>query len=209
MIDIGGVGDQKISYKCHKDVDFLPLSEYLLIAKKIVSKIGGSNKKYLQDDDVISYIANAIMMADWRWDNNYKSKEGRRKSQYAYRNQCGIWAIRTLLSKKMKTQTVYSLEESIDDSDSRTNLDFIVDKKNENPALLVENHEYNEKLKKDIKTLLSLNTLSDKQKKYIDLYYYQNKTLAEIGNMFGLTRESVRQNLVKAIKKLKEVMGNV
>lgn len=207
MIDIGGIGDQKIAYKDHNNINFLSLPEYLLIARKIVSKIGGPHKKYLQDDDVISYIANAIMMADWRWDQNYKSKDGRKKNQYAYRNQCGIWAIRTLLSKKKKTPKIYSLEESIKDSDSRNNLDFIIDKKNNNPASIIENNEYNQTLRNDIKNLLSSDLLSDKQKEYIELYYYQNKTLAEIGSMFGLTREAVRQNIVKAIKKLKEVMN--
>ena len=58
-----------------------------------------------------------------------------------------------------------------------------------------------------MKNLLNSDVLSDKQKQYIELYYYQNKTLAEIGEMVGLTREAVRQNIVKAIKKLKEVMS--
>lgn len=207
MIDIGGIGDQKISYKNHNEIEFLSLSEYLLIAKKIISKVGGAHKKYLQDEDVVSYIANAIMMADWRWDQNYKSKDGRKKNQYAYRNQCGIWAIRTLLSKKKKTPKVYSLEESIKDSDSRNNLDFIVDKKHNNPASIIENNEYHNSLKQDMKNLLSSDILSDRQKEYINLYYYQNKTLSEIGELHGLTREAVRQNIVKGIKKLKEVMG--
>lgn len=207
MIDIGGIGDQKISYKDHNNVEFLSLSDYLLIAKKIISKVGGSHKKYLQDEDVVSYIANAIMMADWRWDQNYKSKEGRKKNQYAYRNQCGIWAIRTLLSKKKKMPKIYSLEESIKDSDTRNNLDFIVDKKNNNPSSIIENNEYHDTLKQDMKNLLSSDILSDKQKEYIDLYYYQNKTLSEIGEIHGLTREAVRQNIVKGVKKLKEVMG--
>jgi RNA polymerase sigma factor (sigma-70 family) len=207
MIDIGGIGDQKISYKNHNEIEFLSLSEYLLIAKKIISKVGGAHKKYLQDEDVVSYIANAIMMADWRWDQNYKSKDGRKKNQYAYRNQCGIWAIRTLLSKKKKTPKVYSLEESIKDSDSRNNLDFIVDKKHNNPASIIENNEYHNSLKEDMKNLLSSDILSNKQKEYINLYYYQNKTLSEIGELHGLTREAVRQNIVKGIKKLKEVMG--
>jgi RNA polymerase sigma factor (sigma-70 family) len=207
MIDIGGIGDQKIEYKNHKDVEFSTLSEYILIAKKIISKIGGPNKKYLQDDDVISYIANAIMMADWRWDQDYKSKDGRKKNQYAYRNQCGIWAIRTLLSKKKKAPKIYSLEESIKNSDSRNNLDFIIDKKNNNPSSIIETNEYKQTLKQDMKNLLESDILSDKQKQYIQLYYYQNKTLAEIGVIFGLTREAVRQNIVKAIKKLKEVMS--
>lgn len=207
MIDIGGIGEQKISYKDHKDIEFLTLSEYILIAKKIVSKIGGAHKKYLQDDDVISYIANAIMMADWRWDQNYKSKDGRKKNQYAYRNQCGIWAIRTLLSKKKKTPKIYSLEDSIKESDSRNNLDFIIDKRDTNPAHIVENQEYKQTLKQDMQNLLDSDILSDKQKQYIKLYYYQNKTLAEIGDIFGLTREAVRQNIVKAVKKLKEVMS--
>lgn len=207
MIDIGGIGDQKIEYKDHDSIQFASLSEYLLIARKIISKMGGSNKKYLQDEDVVSYVANAIMMADWRWDQDYQSKNGRKKNKYAYRNQCGIWAISTLLSKKNKKPKTYSLDRCIkQDGDNRDNLDFIIDKRDNNPVSITENKESRNILKSDIAKLLSSEILSDKQKLYIDLYYYQGKTLSEIGSSFGLTREAVRQNIVKAVKKLREFM---
>ena len=38
MLDIGGIGQQKLEYKDHDNIEFLPLYDYILMAKKIVSK---------------------------------------------------------------------------------------------------------------------------------------------------------------------------
>ena len=209
MLDIGGIGDQKIKYRNFDNKEFLPLYDYILMAKKIVSKLSSQyNKKMLNTDDVISYVANAIMMADWRWDNEYKSKEGRKKDLYSYRNQCAIWAIKTLVSKKHKKHKVYSLDDTISSSDDRNNLDFLEDVKSADPCAALCDKEDNNALCDDIKLLLNSDLLSDKQKQYINLYYFEGYTLDKIGKQFGVTREAVRQNINKTIEKLKELMVN-
>ena len=48
------------------------MTEYWDISKKILNKFGKNIEK---SDEVISYIANAIMMGDWRWNEDYKSKD--------------------------------------------------------------------------------------------------------------------------------------
>jgi RNA polymerase sigma factor (sigma-70 family) len=57
-----------------------------------------------------------------------------------------------------------------------------------------------------IKNLLSLECLSDRQKDYIKLYYFENYTFDKIGKKYGITREAVRQGLNKAIKMIRDVV---
>jgi RNA polymerase sigma factor (sigma-70 family) len=207
MLDIGGIGQQKLEYKDHDNIEFLPLYDYILMAKKIVSKLSSQyNKKLLNTEDVISYVANAIMMADWRWDNEYKSKEGRKKDLYSYRNQCAIWAIKTLVSKKRKK--IYSLDNKISSSDDRNGFDFISDDRDGDPAEMILIKEKNENIQNDISALFNTNILTDKQKQYIRLYYFEGLTLDKIGKKFGVTREAVRQNINKSIIKLREVVSS-
>lgn len=210
MLDIGGIGSQKLQYRDYNNNEFLPLCDYILMAKKIVSKLSSQyNKRLLNNDDVISYVANAIMMADWRWDNEYKSKEGRKKDLYSYRNQCAIWAIKTLVSKKTKKQKVYSLDETISGSDDRNNFDFLEDDSCIDPCEAMCAEESKGSLCDDIHSLLQSNILTEKQKEYINLYYFEGLTLDKIGKKFSVTREAVRQNINKGIAKLRKIMVHI
>ena len=38
MLDIGGIGNQKIAYKDHSEIEFLSLEEYTTMAKKLYQK---------------------------------------------------------------------------------------------------------------------------------------------------------------------------
>lgn len=208
MLDIGGIGSQKLKYRNYDNNEFLSLYDYIIMAKKIISKLSNQyNKQLLNTEDVISYVANAIMMADWRWDKNYESKEGRKKDLYSYRNQCAIWAIKTLMSKKLKKQKIYSLDDTISSSDDRNNFDFVQDTNAKDPCDALCCEETNKNLCNDIKLLLESDVLTQKQKDYIQMYYFEGMTLEKIGKHFDVTREAVRQNLNKAILKLKTIMG--
>ncbi len=62
----------------------------------------------------------------------------------------------------------------------------------------------NESLQKEIDR--ALDTLSDREKDIIKMFFGiggQEKTLEEIGDKFGLTRERVRQIKEKAIRRLR------
>ena len=209
MLDIGGIGNQKIAYKDHSEIEFLSLEEYTTMAKKIISKMSaGFNRTFLNSDDIISYVANAIMMADWRWDSEYNSKEGRKKSQYAYRNQCAIWAIKTFVSKKMYKNNCFSLEDNISESDERNNLNFYPDEKQEDPSIIIEINDAYLQIKQDVDDLLNSGILTDKQKEYVSLYYLEGLTLEKIGHKFGITREAVRQNINKSLEKIRYFISN-
>lgn len=214
MIDIGGIGLQKKEYKNHNDINFLTLNEYLIMARKIISKMSsGPYKQYLNTEDVVSYVANALMMADWRWDENYNSKEGRKKNLYSYRNQCAIWAIQTLLTKHKKSKKdgfkTYSLNEPIDGADMRDNLDFIEDPNADNPISILEDAEDKKDIKKLINSLLNSDLISQKHKDYLTMYYFEGQTLEKIGKHFNITREAVRQGINKSLKIFRDMISNV
>jgi hypothetical protein len=96
FLQLSGVGDQKITYKDHSTIEFESLSTYILLAKKAISKFAnnmysGLSVKMLKDEEAISSVANAIMMADWRWDDNYQNTQNTKKTRYSYRNHSNLY----------------------------------------------------------------------------------------------------------------------
>ena len=212
---IPSVGKQKISYKDHSEVNFEPLDFYINLSKKIIAKMGSSffnglSKDMLKSEDSIDFVANAIMMGDWRWKQNNDDVEKQNKSLYSYRNQCAIWAMKTYVTKQYKNKynnkkikTDYSinhqtdslsLESIIQDNSQREPIDIIIEKEN--------NKEINDLLSKFFES----DIISDKQKEYIKLYYFEKLTLEKIGKKFGVTREAIRQSLRSAIKRIRELV---
>jgi len=205
LLQIHGIGEQKLTYKDHSSIKFDDLKIYLLLAKKAISKFGpkfyhGLSAKMLKDEDAVASIANAIMMADWRWDENRTGLNGAKKTKYSYRNQCALWAMQTYVSKSHKHNSknkVYSLDYSDDDTDFQG---LSADRTTSRPDLIVMEQEEKDNIKDLVQQMLSLNSLSDRQKDYIKLYYFESQTFEQIGKKYGITREAVRQGLNKAIE---------
>jgi RNA polymerase sigma factor (sigma-70 family) len=214
LLQLNGIGNQKIQYKDHSTLSFDSLDNYMLLAKKSISKFSnqfynGLSAKMLKDEDAISSIANAIMMADWRWDENYQNTKGTKKTKYSYRNQCALWAIQTYVSKNHKKNKkfknkIYSLDHIVEDHDDSTVHSFTQDTKSLSPEEILSNKENKEQLSSLIESLLSLECLSPRQRDYIRLYYFESYTFEKIGQKYGITREAVRQGLNKAITLIKE-----
>lgn len=209
LLQIHGVGNHKIAYKDHNSIQFDSLETYLLLAKKAISKFAnqfynGLATKMLKDEDAISSVANAIMMADWRWDDNYQNDRGTKKTKYSYRNQCALWAIQTLVTKNKKLNKkhikTYSLDFILDENhDGLSAHDLTEDTRVKNPEEISIENENNKNLTDLIEKLLSTDYLTDRQKDYIRLYYFESYTFEKIGQKYGITREAVRQGLNKAI----------
>jgi RNA polymerase sigma factor (sigma-70 family) len=218
LLQIHGIGNQKISYKDHKDVQFDDLSTYILLSKKSISKFAnqfyhGLSSKMLKDEDAVAAVANAIMMADWRWDEDYKNEKGTKKTRYSYRNQCALWAIQTFVTKNhnknKKFKKVYSLDHFAESDDDNLNLhSFTQDNRTKSPEEYALEKESNEELSGLIENLLSLDCLTTRQKDYIRLYYFESQTFEKIGRKYGITREAVRQGLNKAISLIKESVNS-
>jgi hypothetical protein len=209
---IPSIGKPKISYKDHSTVNFESLDFYITLAQKIIAKFGGKisgavSKNMLKNEDAISFVANAIMMGDWRWKDTKNNK-----SLYSYRNQCGIWAIKTYITKfyksknsKRKVSTEYSLN-YINMDDGHELEQIVADKDQLDPLDILINNE-NEEIRSDlISEILESDILSEKQKQYIRLYFFENLTLDKIGKQFGVTREAVRQSIKVSISKIQNLL---
>lgn len=183
---------------------FDSLSTYIALAKKTISKFApkfynGLSKEMLSNEEAVSDVATAIMYADWRFDPERSGKTGLKKTLYSYRNQCAIWAIKTYVTNKYKKPKNISLN-SIGVAESESELhNAIPDKNVRQPIDIMIEQESETMLSDSIRSLLEYPVLNDKQKEQIKLYYFENKTLTEIGKLYGVSREAVRQNIKRSL----------
>lgn len=213
MIDIVSVGNQKVEYKDHSQIEFESLSFYVNLAQKAIAKFGRNfsstlSKEMLKSEDAIANVANCIMMADWRWDNERKGETGQQKTKYSYRNQCAIWAIKSYISrKKNKKNKSHSVDINNYDDANLSLLD-ILPSKSKSPVDILMDIESDNDIKAHIDQILNSdnNILSSRQSECLKLYYLENMTFAQIGSKFGITREAVRQNIKKAIEKIRKLV---
>jgi len=188
-----------------ENVKFDTLGTYINLAKKTINKFGGSlAKEMLKSEDAVSDVANAIMVGDWKWDANRTGKTGQKKTRYSYRNQCAIWAIKTYATKKYKAPKKRSIDFAIDENSTQIK-DTIVSPEMSVTDQLI-NIESQKILENDIQYILNSKLISDKQRDYIKLYFFEGYTLEKIGNKFNITREAVRQNIKKALKSIKDII---
>lgn len=208
---IPSIGKQKIKYKDHSNIKFENMNFYLDLAKKIIAKMApsffnGLSKEMLKNEDAISFVASSIMMGDWRWKNE-QQKEKQYKTLYSYRNQCGIWAIKTYVTKKYKqnnSKKKLNITHSINYAEEDMCLEHIIaDRSQKDPIDILIEQEKDLNISNDIDILLKISDISDKQREFIRLYYYEDMTLEEIGKIYNITREAVRQSIKSALHKIR------
>lgn len=185
---------------------FDSLSTYISLAKKTISKFApkfynGLSKEMLSNEEAVSDVATAIMYADWRFDPDREGKTGLKKSLYSYRNQCAIWAIQTYITTKYKKPKNISLHFSGETESELHNA--IADKSVKQPLELMIENEEKEMLSEAIDSLMNHPILNEKQKDQLKLYYFEDKTLTEIGKVYGVSREAIRQNIKRSIDIIK------
>jgi len=187
---------------------FDSLSSYISLAKKTISKFApkfynGLAADMLSNEDAISEIATALMQADWKFDSERVGPTGLKKTKYSYRNQCVIWAIKTYVTQKYKKKPKSSLDFEIGDKDTLSQT--IADEKLPNPLDILIKKESEENLKNNISEILDSAVLNNKQRAQIRMYYYDNYTLSEIGEKYGVSREAVRQNIKRGIQNIQKL----
>lgn len=212
MIDIVSVGNQKLDYQDHSNIQFESLDFYLTLAQKAISKFGknfSSNiaKEMLKSEDAIAGVANCIMMADWRWDKDRKGQTGLQKTKYSYRNQCAIWAIKSYISRKKNKKCKSGIEIQNSSEDKEYSLLDILCQDNIDPVENLIDKETKTNIKEYLDKILSYKNgiLTEKQCEYIKMYYFEGLTFAQIGQKFNITREAVRQGIKKALSKIREL----
>lgn len=209
-MQIEKIGSQKITYKDPSKIEFSTLDQYLLMARKTISKFShkfyhGLAAKMLKDEDAISNIAYALMMADWRYDENYRDEQGEQKTKYSYRNQCALWAMKSYVTKENKktkknSTKIRSLNHVNNGKDVYALID---DTKTITPEDQILQIEETEITRNRINTLLHSEGISNKQREYIRLYYLNGYTFQQIGDMYGLTREAIRQSIIKGLNTIR------
>ena len=105
------------------------------------------------------------------------------------------------------TKTI-SIENGLEKSDGKdlNVADILAD----NSSLIYENAEY-QSLKDDIKNVIS--TLKEREQEVVKMRYglddTERYTLEEIGNIYGVTKECIRQTELRALKKMKMTGENL
>jgi RNA polymerase primary sigma factor len=94
-----------------------------------------------------------------------------------------------------------ALQSKVGDSDDAHSGDFIPDPSSQNPFEVTDGHLLRERLR-DI-----LNTLTDRERQVVDFRFGlsdgYSRTLEEVGRLFNVTRERIRQIEAKALRKLR------
>lgn len=188
-------------------MEYDTLDNYTRIAKKTISKFASKMypslvKEMLNNDETVAEIAEAIMVADWKWDGERKGKKtGLGKNLYSYRNQCAIWAIKTYVTQKYRRSNKEKAQQDYIKSISFS-------RQEDNPYQIISEKESLDNIKRDISYIIDAVPLSDKQREQLKLYYYEDKTLSDIGKIYNVTREAVRQNINKSINIIKQYVNS-
>jgi len=102
--------------------------------------------------------------------------------------------------RKMAQQPI-SLQSKVGDNDDAHYGDFIPDLSSENPFEVTEGHLLKERLKE------ILETLTDRERQVVEFRFGLtdgcSRTLEEVGRLFNVTRERIRQIEAKALRKLR------
>ena len=168
---------------CNSNAKFKQMHEYLLDAKKQISYFckrfyPSYLVKMINDEDCISIIAYANMLADWRYNPNDKT------TRNSFVNFYALCFIKTIIKKLSKNRNV-----DIDISEFYSLVDEKAEKYNEQRV----NREILE---------LYLSKLSLKHADIVKSRYFDNKNLDEIGAEHNMSKQRVHQIIIKSIKKM-------
>ncbi|MFF0204993.1 RNA polymerase sigma factor WhiG [Streptomyces sp. NPDC005017] len=102
---------------------------------------------------------------------------------------------------QLSLANVVALEELLhvggEDGDGLSFMDTLEDTAADNPVEVAEDRELRRFLAR------AINTLPDREKTVVTLYYYEGLTLAEIGNVLGVTESRVSQIHTKSVLQLR------
>ncbi|MFU0826593.1 MAG: RNA polymerase sigma factor [Lachnoclostridium sp.] len=106
-----------------------------------------------------------------------------------------------LWQNQTKVSNLLSLDEYLEQG-SEVKMDASLTAQYDTPEKIVEKQELKEILVK------ALETLTEKEKKVITLYYYEDLTLKEISSILEVSESRISQLHTKALQKMKQKLGN-
>ena len=204
-MDIAPVSNSKKPYPDATKIKFESMDAYILHAKKIICYFApkfrkGLREQILNNEEAISNVATAIMLADWTFDREYIGEKGAKCSISTYRNLRAIWAIKSFMTRKnRKSSKCLSLNNEINDRGSGA-YDAMQDDSCPSPQDSPERKEVREWLERVVDSAL----LSKKQSLYVRKRFFEDKTIAEIATESDVSRQAVGESINRAIRKIKE-----
>ena len=127
-------------------------------------------------------------------------KLGREPNEAEVAVEMGLQPEQVKTIRRMAQQPI-SLQSMVGDSDDAHYGDFIPDSTSENPFEVTEGHLLKERLRE------ILGTLTDRERQVVDFRFGlsdgYSRTLEEVGRLFNVTRERIRQIEAKALRKLR------
>ena len=127
-------------------------------------------------------------------------KLGREPTEQELAKEMDMPADQVRAVRRMAQQPI-SLQSKVGDNDDAHYGDFIQDLSSENPYEATDGHLLKERLRE------ILNTLTDRERQVVDFRFGltdgYSRTLEEVGRLFNVTRERIRQIEAKALRKLR------
>ena len=202
-MDLAKVPTPKNPYPDASRTEFETMGDYLQHAQKIICYHAprikkGLKEEILSDDDAVSNIATALMMADWTYDEERVGKTGAKCSLKSYRTNRAIWAMKSYMTRKMKKSEQHrSLNFEFKDSEMEL-YSTIQDNNTKTPVIIAEDKEMSRFIEKIIDSCL----LSDVQSTYMRMKFVKGLTVKEIAETTGKSRRGIGESIKKALIKI-------
>lgn len=188
--------------KFNQNIEYKDNKFYNKLARTMISLYAPGNvkKMFLQNAEVMSYVAYQLMLAEEKWDGN-GTIEG-------YRKQKAKWAIGHIVTKHTRKKdtegqvvSIYTPLDSENQDENNTIARTIPDISNNNP----EDEE-------ELSTIIDLinhdnDVCTPQQRQYMSYHFFDNMNYAEIGRKENISRERVRQVIEEAIFKIREKLS--
>jgi RNA polymerase sigma factor (sigma-70 family) len=204
-MDIAPVSNPKKPYPDAAKIKFESMDDYILHAHKIICYFAprlrkGLREQIMSNEEAISNVATAIMLADWTFDREYVGEKGVKCSIRTYRNLRAIWAIKSFMTRRnRKSSKCLSLNNEINDRGVGA-CDAMQDDSCPSPQDSPEKKELREWLERVVDSAL----LSDKQSLYVRKRFFEDKTISEIAAESDVSRQAVGESINRAMRKIKE-----
>ena len=191
---INSIHKRRTQYPEASNASFLTLPDYLAIARACIGKYvthADLRNKMLKNEDAISFVAHELMMADWKYDGC-----GTRKG---WRSKCAKWSICRFLakSKNSKNRKLASLDNAFEDANAAEVV--------EDSRTYYDSPERNEDREQALQ-LLDNKFLTKKQRKYMEMHYIQNMSIAEIAEQTSISRQGVQQVINHGLKNIRKMV---
>lgn len=200
---VGASRKNKEDFPVADNSKFETLSSYMLIAKRVIGYFAprirkGLSSEMLASDDAVSYVAEAIMMADWLFDENYIGKKGVKCSRRTYRNLRGLWSIKSYMTRRKRNQKKIMSSLNYSDEDGKELYTYL-EADCEAPVETLLRKETREILEQ----ILSCGMITEKQELYMKMYYLKSMSVAEISEHCNISRQAVHESIRRALLKIK------